>query len=58
MLSWPGQRRCPSGGLDGLLTGDAGWRYSRPPNIAITAEQQASLFAAWDASGMTLPKAA
>lgn len=40
------------------LTGDAGWRYSRPPNIAISAEQQASLFAAWDASGMTLPKAA
>jgi 4-hydroxy-tetrahydrodipicolinate synthase len=39
-------------------TGDAGWLNIRPPHLKLTAEQQAKLFAAWDASGITLAKAA
>jgi 4-hydroxy-tetrahydrodipicolinate synthase len=38
--------------------GDAGWLNLRPPHLKLTAEQQAKLFAAWDASGITLAKAA
>jgi len=39
-------------------TGDAGWLNIRPPHLKLDAEQRAKLFAAWDASGMTLAKAA
>jgi 4-hydroxy-tetrahydrodipicolinate synthase len=44
--------------LKARATGDAGWRNIRPPHLKLSAEQQASLFAAWDASGIALPKAA
>lgn len=39
-------------------TGDARWENIRPPHLKLTAAQKAQLFAAFDASGMTLPKAA
>jgi len=39
-------------------TGDGGWLNIRPPHLKLTAEQQTKLFAAWDASGITLAKAA
>ncbi len=39
-------------------TGDATWNNIRPPHLKLTAEQQATLFAAFDASGATLAKAA
>ncbi len=48
-------------GLKALVarnTGDARWTNIRPPHLKLTAAQQASLFAAFDASGLTLPKAA
>ena len=48
-------------GLKALVarqTGDAGWLNIRPPHLKLTAEQQAKLFAALDASGITLAKAA
>ena len=39
-------------------TGDAAWLNIRPPHLKLTAEQREKLFAAWDASGVTLAKAA
>lgn len=48
-------------GLKALVarnTGDAAWETIRPPHLKLTAAQKASLFAAFDASGLTLPKAA
>ena len=39
-------------------TGDAGWLNIRPPHLKLDAEQRAKLFAAWDASGIVLAKAA
>jgi 4-hydroxy-tetrahydrodipicolinate synthase len=39
-------------------TGDAGWLNIRPPHPKLNAEQREKLFAAWDASGITLAKAA
>lgn len=39
-------------------TGDAAWNNIRPPHMKLTAEQQATLFGAFDASGATLAKAA
>jgi 4-hydroxy-tetrahydrodipicolinate synthase len=39
-------------------TGDAGWLNMRPPHLKLTGEQQAKLFAAFDASGVQLAKAA
>ncbi len=39
-------------------TGDAAWLNIRPPHLKLTAEQEARLFAAFDASGVTLAKAA
>ena len=39
-------------------TGDARWHNIRPPHLKLTAEQQATLFANFDASGMILAKAA
>jgi 4-hydroxy-tetrahydrodipicolinate synthase len=39
-------------------TGDARWTIIRPPHTKLTAEQEAKLFAAFDASGVTLAKAA
>ena len=44
--------------LKARQTGDTGWLNIRPPHLKLTAEQQAKLFAAWDASGITLAKAA
>jgi 4-hydroxy-tetrahydrodipicolinate synthase len=44
--------------LKARQTCDAGWTSIRPPHLKLTAEQQAKLFAAWDASGITLAKAA
>ncbi len=48
-------------GLKALVarnTGDARWHNIRPPHLSLTAAQQASLFAAFDACGLTLAKAA
>lgn len=48
-------------GLKALVarnTGNSAWENIRPPHLKLTAEQKASLFAAFDASGMVLPKAA
>jgi 4-hydroxy-tetrahydrodipicolinate synthase len=48
-------------GLKALVarnTGDPRWTNIRPPHLKLTAAQQASLFAAFDACGLTLPKAA
>ena len=39
-------------------TGDAGWLNMRPPHLKLTGEQQAKLFAAFDASCVQLAKAA
>jgi 4-hydroxy-tetrahydrodipicolinate synthase len=39
-------------------TGDARWLNIRPPHLKLTAAQEASLFGAFDASGITLAKAA
>ncbi|MDE2516727.1 MAG: dihydrodipicolinate synthase family protein [Rhodospirillales bacterium] len=39
-------------------TGDKGWLTIRPPHEVLTAEQEAKLFAMFDASGITLAKAA
>jgi 4-hydroxy-tetrahydrodipicolinate synthase len=48
-------------GLKALVarnTGDPRWNAIRPPHLPLTAAQQASLFSAFDACGLTLPKAA
>lgn len=48
-------------GLKALVarhTGEAGWENIRPPHVKLTAEQQAKLFSAFDACGVTLAKAA
>lgn len=39
-------------------TGDAGWKTIRPPHLPLTAEQEAKLFGAFDASGVELARAA
>jgi 4-hydroxy-tetrahydrodipicolinate synthase len=39
-------------------TGDAAWLNMRPPHLKLTGEQQARLFAAFDACGVQLAKAA
>lgn len=39
-------------------TGDARWTIIRPPHTRLSAEQESKLFAAFDASGVTLAKAA
>lgn len=39
-------------------TGNPAWENIRPPHMKLTAAQKASLFSLFDASGMTLPKAA
>ena len=39
-------------------TGDARWLNIRPPHLKLTEAQTASLFSTFDASGVTLPKAA
>nr|WP_294518908.1 dihydrodipicolinate synthase family protein [uncultured Rhodopila sp.] len=48
-------------GLKALVarhTGDDRWLNIRPPHLRLNAEQTAALFAAFDASGFRLPKAA
>ena len=48
-------------GLKALVarnTGDPGWTTLRPPHTRLSAAQEAALFAAFDASGITLAKAA
>ncbi len=48
-------------GLKSLVarnTGDARWTAIRPPHLKLTAAQEAGLFAAFDASGVKLAKAA
>ncbi len=48
-------------GLKALVarnTGDARWTNIRPPHLKLSAAQEAALFAAFDASGVTLAKAA
>jgi 4-hydroxy-tetrahydrodipicolinate synthase len=48
-------------GLKALVarhTGDAAWENVRPPQVRLTAEQKAKLFAAFDACGVELAKAA
>jgi len=48
-------------GLKALVarnTGDARWENIRPPHLKLTAAQRASLFAAFDACGVTLARAA
>jgi len=48
-------------GLKALVarhTGDAAWQNMRPPHMALSAEAQQKLFAAFDACGLTLAKAA
>lgn len=39
-------------------TGNADWTIIRPPHLKLTAAQEAQLFAAFDASGVTLARAA
>jgi len=39
-------------------TGDNAWHNMRPPHLKLTVEQQAKLFAAFDACGVALAKAA
>jgi 4-hydroxy-tetrahydrodipicolinate synthase len=39
-------------------TGDARWLNIRPPHLTLTEAQAAALFSAFDASGITLAKAA
>jgi 4-hydroxy-tetrahydrodipicolinate synthase len=48
-------------GLKSLVarnTGDPGWRHLRPPHLPLGREAEAALFAAFDASGFSLAKAA
>ncbi len=48
-------------GLKALMarhSGDPAWHNTRPPHLALTADQQARLFAAFDASGVTLARVA
>ena len=48
-------------GLKALVsrhTGELDWQTVRPPHVKLTAEQQAKLFAAFDACGVTLAQAA
>jgi 4-hydroxy-tetrahydrodipicolinate synthase len=48
-------------GLKALVarnTGDARWLNIRPPHLKLSAAQESALFNAFDASGITLPKAA
>jgi 4-hydroxy-tetrahydrodipicolinate synthase len=48
-------------GLKALVarhTGEGEWENIRPPHVKLTAEQKAKLFAAFDACGVTLAKAA
>ncbi len=48
-------------GLKALVarnTGDARWNNIRPPHLPLTAAQQTALFTAFDACGLSLPKAA
>ena len=48
-------------GLKALVarhTGDAGWNAMRPPHMALSEAECAKLFAAFDACGVTLAKAA
>jgi 4-hydroxy-tetrahydrodipicolinate synthase len=48
-------------GLKALVarnTNDPRWANIRPPHLKLTTAQQASLFAAFDGCGLTLPKAA
>jgi 4-hydroxy-tetrahydrodipicolinate synthase len=48
-------------GLKALVarnTGDARWNNIRPPHLPLTEAQKGSLFRAFDACGLTLPKAA
>jgi 4-hydroxy-tetrahydrodipicolinate synthase len=48
-------------GLKALVarsTGIPAWRTIRPPHLKLTAAQEAALFAAFDATGIGLPKAA
>ncbi len=48
-------------GLKALVarnTGDPRWSTIRPPHLPLTAAQQTALFSAFDACGLTLPKAA
>jgi 4-hydroxy-tetrahydrodipicolinate synthase len=47
-------------GLKALVarhTGDARWETIRPPHLKLTASQKSALFAAFDSSGIALPKA-
>jgi 4-hydroxy-tetrahydrodipicolinate synthase len=39
-------------------TGDARWNNIRPPHLPLTAAQRTALFSAFDACGLTLPRAA
>ena len=39
-------------------TGNAAWQHMRPPHLKLSSEQQMKLFAAFDASGVQLAKAA
>ena len=51
----------PIPGLKALVarhTGDAGWHNLRPPNMRLSAETAAKLFAAFDACGLKLAAAA
>ena len=48
-------------GLKALVarnTGDTRWNTIRPPHLPLTAVQKSALFSAFDACGLTLPKAA
>ena len=48
-------------GLKALVarhTGDTGWRNIRPPHMRLSAEQEAKLFATFDACGVELARAA
>ena len=48
-------------GLKALVarnTGNPAWKNIRPPHLKLTPAQEAALFAAFDASGLTLAKAA
>jgi 4-hydroxy-tetrahydrodipicolinate synthase len=48
-------------GLKALVarnTGDARWLNIRPPHLRLSSAQESALFNAFDASGITLPKAA
>jgi 4-hydroxy-tetrahydrodipicolinate synthase len=48
-------------GLKALVarnTGDPRWQNIRPPHLELTAAQRTVLFSAFDACGLTLPRAA